>query len=1183
MCDRASAYDRARFDLATHLIVEAGAGAGKTEALTQRYAYAIVRGGCAPGQILAVTFTRKAAAEMRQRSRQALGLCLHTGMARARWDADAVTAIPEVDRQRIRAAMAELGGAPIDTFHGFCATLLRRFPIEAGLDPGFTVLDPAAASLRRSAAVEAYLEPILGVPDHELFPVLMGLLTTYDYSLVCRTVSYLDSLSGTGPAEGLTDGAARAACSFFSEHPLLAALWPPGRAGEDEAGCAIAAAVAAFRAEPTLGRLAGIGTAVTLKHGAKDAEWKDDFRVLRDDLLPKLKDASDPAGLSATAQRAQDAWAACRRLASAEALQPFSPAELDYNGLERKALELLRDPERRARIRRDLDLRHILVDEYQDTNHIQRRILYYLAGCPDPDAASPAFPDDAPRLFCVGDPKQSIYRFRGAQVEVFSQTARHITTCLGGTRLALDRNYRSSPALIAFYNHLFSDTDGVFSRPRNAGPADYEPVYLDMFDPGPPVGSAGAPPAVFCHLINPPAAGATDGSDVPDEERADSSDEAPPSQDEVLWIADQIRRFVGHTDPRRGTPLSFRDIAVLKYSVQSIQPLRDALHQAQIPYYVVGSRGLMDCQEVEDVCQWLHLLARPDDDLALAACAKQPWIGLTDAHLLALHSATVDALRLRPELEGADFTVAALAGSLAGRLRHLRLAAEAPESPAVNAGLERLQARFAALLDLAGRVPAAVLAGQIVALNGMRETWACWRRQGDADDRWDARTRVANLDRFLELLRQGCRDSADLSGLIRYLDEIAAGSDTGQEAQLVGERDDVVRIMTIHQAKGLEFPVVFVMGIDSLSGRGGAESIVTAPDSLPIVRLPGAKGSLAELQHLDPLSLAAAQIRRLKDYAERRRLFYVATTRARSYLCLSGTYRPDDEKNGKARRTIHNRHDGASWLVARFGMREATDWAEDPHAQWSAEESRWLAHGFPGAVAARFAPEPAAAATGTSDAITPIPLPTSAWRPVTLLQPSALAGNGDTAPPEAVLPAELSGPVVEKPRGVENLLGDLFHRLMAEWDFQDGSLAGQIARLLSAEFPKDDPMRPTAEAFLRLCTGSFRALEWRGQRLQSLFAEALRQGRLHREWPFTHWGNAGEDRPGTAEWISGKIDVILEQDRCCQVFDYKTGFEPPAHYAAQMRVYREALRMALPPDVAVPPPVLLYVEGWQMA
>ncbi|NLF17928.1 MAG: hypothetical protein GX595_11825 [Lentisphaerae bacterium] len=260
-------------------------------------------------------------------------------------------------------------------------------------------------------------------------------------------------------------------------------------------------------------------------------------------------------------------------------------------------------------------------------------------------------------------------------------------------------------------------------------------------------------------------------------------------------------------------------------------------------------------------------------------------------------------------------------------------------------------------------------------------------------------------------------------------------------------------------------------------------------------------------------------------------------------------------------------------------MREATDWAADPRAQWPGEESRWLAHDFPCAAPARVTAGPISVATGMPAVIEPIALPTSDWQRVTLLQPSGLTSNAVAAPPEAVFPAELSGSPVTKPRGAENFLGDLFHRLMAEWDFQDGSRDGLIARLLAAEFREDSPLRPTAEAFLRLCVGNFRDLEWRGQRLQPIFAQALAQGRLHREWPFTHRGTAGEAGAVTTAWISGKIDVMLEQDGCCQVFDYKTGFEPPAHYAGQMHVYREALQVALGPDTGVPPPVLLYVES----
>jgi ATP-dependent helicase/nuclease subunit A len=1119
--------------------------------------------GASPQQILAVTFTRKAAADMRSRVRQALQECLldRVGIDGQPLDDD--------DLRRIAQALDEIGTAPINTIHGFCADLLRRFPIEADVDPGFTVLEPAVATERAATNAAEYLETIAADPGHPQRSELQQLLNCYDFSDIARTVSALRSLTGDIRSRLADRDMHRQelAAEFRAMNVVERIIDRLAGSGNDDVRNRAEHIRAS--AAPPFADLFGVFAGTRSPWGLDDEEDKAAAQFLRDHIFGSChKAVADYAAEAAATERLD--WLLA--IAGASDFPDFlSAGELDYDRLEAAALRLLADPEQRAAVRRRLDLTHILVDEYQDANTIQQTIVYRLLGLDGPEAAATGLPDGPPWFFAVGDPKQSIYRFRNAEVEVFRRTAAHIRVSASGRELEFTGNWRSTPELVAFYNHLFDDASGVFSHYLRAEPAPYEPCYTPMCvqDAPTPPGPPESPP-VGCFLLPDAIA----HCDAP-EEHEEKGDEL--SAPEATWIAKQIAHLTRAED---GSQPEFRcrDIAVLKYSVRDVSDLTRELDRYNIPHFVVGTRALLDRLEVRDVISWLRVLARPDDDLALVSCAKQPWIGLTDRDLWTLKCS--ERFRRPDDVEPREGDIPAedLARSYRCRLELLELDAPAGDTEdgrRINTALARLRQRLESLKQIAGRVPVAELVERIVRENDMRRMWAGWRNPALPGDRLAARRRIANVEQFVILVANGADVMTDPANLLDWLGAVADSPDSAADAQLLAEDADVVRIMTIHQAKGLEFPVVFVMRIDSLTGSaGGRGPLVNVIDGRPTVTREAPDMPITKAKQADPLTAVVRQHGALKDAAEKRRLFYVAVTRAEKRLFLSGKYKPLAKEPSYA--SIVSDKNAGLWLARRYALEFDS---EDPAAPLRVPKT--LSHFlWPGATgeppAAAIVPEPPAQA--------PHPVePTMTWQSIVTLNPSIATSAdlgvpaGSLRVPEAIFAAFPAGAATKDP-ALARQYGDLFHAFMAQWDFDDASADALLNRLVEGTFGDDAEAVTAAAAFVRDCVTRFNALEFSGCRsIRDTFAAALADGRLHRERPFTHWRNSTSGCD-TAEWVSGTIDVLLEADGGVHIYDYKTGTEPPSHYAPQMQLYGDAVQTALGTAPIVRGPVLLYVE-----
>ena len=805
------------------LVVRAGAGTGKTHALVTLYLHLVggataARRRVAPPRIAVVTFTDKAAGELKERIRARLGAVVAHPEAIDRLEPTLAAAARELgvalpEPAAWAEALASLGAAPIGTFHSFCGNLLRRHAARAGLDPEYTLLDEAEVSARATQAAERAILEALTAGDEDV----EELVAQYNFRAIGRSRGLVELLvdlrarraeEGRG-AVGLEGNyeprAVRrdfdAAVARFGEVArgvggVAQELGPKTKSAPLARELAARVATLDFaRSDDVAGFLGG---ARRLMGGAAGT-WKE-----------ALKLAAERLSLAQTSLRAAPLAAALARLVGAVdggyRAHKRRAGVVDFSDLLTMARDLLRDDAAvRASVRARFDA--VLVDEFQDTNPVQAELVR-LVGGRQPD-------DDGARLFVVGDRKQSIYEFRGADVAVFARAADELVA-RGGAEELLTQSRRSAPSLLALTNALFARAlDG------------YEPAKDDL---------------------SPFRTDVTDGTG------AELITVAPgPSAECRLREARAVARRIAEL---RAGGRRLGDIAILLRRFTHLYDYLDALRAAALPYFVVRGRGFFAAQEVRDLASALSVIDDPDDLLSLVALLRSPIVGVSDE------------------------TVARL--SLAGQLRTRVLldpSSALPEAlaPAERDGLERFAVRFRELRLIADRLGPAACAQAIVDDGDLVALLASTP---------DGEQRVANLMRLVEKAREFEARGGDLRAFANWLRRAAApgGEAQAAEAQVADERDDVVRVMTVHQAKGLEFPVVFVPACGGLERSDHAPIVYDADEGLGLKlrdeRAPVRVHSIA--------SRRVADVRNARQAAESLRVFYVAATRARDLVVFSG-------------------------------------------------------------------------------------------------------------------------------------------------------------------------------------------------------------------------------------------------------------------------------------------------------
>jgi ATP-dependent exoDNAse (exonuclease V) beta subunit len=1057
------------------LIVEAGAGTGKTGVMVDRYCRLVCEQGVSPDAVLAFTFTDKAAAELRQRIRTEIELRAEQGSERA------------------RGLLPGLGAAWVTTIHGFCNRLLSAHPVAIGIDPRFRVIDAPEAERAAREAFDEALEAFLGEAGEEgedtiaAFDIggLRGMVIAAHAELRSRGAA--EPALPDPPAPDLPGALRRAAEAAERTAEEL----KPGSANRELVERALEL-LTDPAGPPTLDELASVRT------GSK-AQPMAEYREAIEAALTAVAEAGD--GGRAYRHLGELLTLFTARFAAVKERR----AGIDFEDLQILAARLLERTEAGAAYRTRFS--HLLVDEFQDTNRLQLRLVEALRG-------------PATQLMVVGDELQSIYGFRHADLDVFRERRGAIAASSDGEILPLSGNFRSRPEVIGAVNALGERLLGADFRPLRVGAP---PQWAEP---------SGEGPAVEMLLTG------RNGWDE-DEIRLEPATDArtPPNQlAEARFLATRLREL-----SEQGVDRSA--MVVLLRSFTRLDAHEDSLERAGLRPYVVGGRGYWSQQQVADVCTLLATIANPLDDQALLGSLASPAGGLAPDTLWLLRAAAGSGRHIWPTIEVA-------AGLGEDEQTDRERLEEIPETE-----LRLLQGFAETLHGLRRRTTSLSLPGLIDA--AVTETGydlaVLMRPSGEA--------RFANVRKLTRLAADfEAAEGRDLRGLLDFL-AARADADADAQAATTVEGHDGVRIMTIHSAKGLEFDVVAIphlsRGLLPFSGTP-LLTLGREPEEPRVgmqLRRLGARG-LNLFAQLELCEEAQA-----REAEEELRLFHVGATRARERLLLSGVINPTPSSQPTPGMAVIER------IAAAFEVdRERDSTIEVPAPEPRPGLDLELA---PSQIAIRVSqpsPERVRELTAVHHARDPAPEPgagpaplvggRSAAEPNRPLSYTSISahGGGDIAPVDSDV--ALREGLGEGSSGGEEAAarGIAVHALL-EWSRSNGwreppaELIGRISA--SAEVGADSEL--PAETLLE----PLRA--WLGS---GFFDERVREERSRAEVPLLI------EVAGTV--LRGSIDLLVEEDGAPPlIVDYKTDrvdgtplAELAARYEIQQAIYGLAVTEA---------------------
>ncbi|MCE9658281.1 MAG: UvrD-helicase domain-containing protein [Burkholderiales bacterium] len=833
---------RALTDLEATLLVEAAAGTGKTALIAGRLTM-LLASGSAPSSLAAITFTEAAASELSDRVHRYVDTLLEGGLPTPIKAAlpSGLTAQQLAQLSQARGRLEELTAT---TIHGFCQKLIQSYAVEADVDPGAQVLDETHAKIAFDRVFDQWLRRRLTTTAGSDDPI--ALLSKEDPTRVVSTLRRLATfrrdhrsaraiapdLSGRPDVELVAAvDAFRAWHTCVDAEPRTAALL-----GDFEVLASFYQDT--FKTTPTFASLWALG------HPPRVPSMRDESYDFR---LPQLKGAWRQVAGEAEGDRLHDealshitrvhacfrallgkvatalVWTLSSELDEVlEAYSQFkrSAAVLDFDDLLYGARDLVKGHEN-VRIALSQRFSRILVDEFQDTDPIQAEILFRIAAVDFADR----WEDSTLRsgaLFMVADPKQAIYRFRGADIECYERARRAVRNQHAEGVLRVTSSFRSLPEILAHVNRCF---ETQLSAPGQPG---YVPLTSTRRE------APRALPCVAKRTIKlPPSPRVNDVRDA-----------------EAREVAEICARLIGNMevvlDDGARRPLLPADIALLAPAGTQLQRYEHALDEIGLPYASQAGKSLFERQEIQDLVSLARSLADPFDTLALGALLRGPLIGLTEEELLDI-TAALPANADRP--------------SLAPRLSLFT----DPESVSHPLAKEALIALRALWRRSATTTPMLLLSDAIERLR-VRALLAV--REGERSSR-----ALANVDVFLETAR-----AYDVRGLQQFVRDVSR--DWAQrEARAEGRVEstgDAIEIVTIHSSKGLEWPVVIL--INTVTQFPSRVQFVHRPsdDTLHWVLGDAVPPDLSAALEKDEESSAR----------ERERLFYVAFTRARDLLVL---------------------------------------------------------------------------------------------------------------------------------------------------------------------------------------------------------------------------------------------------------------------------------------------------------
>ena len=815
------------------IAVTAGAGSGKTRVLVGRYLH-LVEQGHALRSLVAITFTDKAAREMRTRIR-----------------AEIQRRLSESTSDTWQRAFTELDAARIGTIHSLCADVLRAHPAEAALDPNFIVLEEGQSAAWQAQAIEAALAwattrsdtaPLIGLFKEGKLRAVLELLIEkrLDVATAWQMITPLETILKQWLAERLDAASWREALQTLAE--------VRSRKADDRLEIARRAVLDCWQAATTARAASDWDTlfnglaqlrAATSTQGQK-ANWDAaDLETARE-AMKTLRDSYDAECAPLIGKAGTVSWSLDQQLAAAlpalqllhtHALQEYQRLKdeqqaLDFDDLESRAAQLL-TTQPAVRQRWQQEVQAVLVDEFQDTNARQRDIVYALTGfapavslralsakqshfqqqeIASSQKALLAMTTQSGELFIVGDSKQSIYKFRGADVTVFRQVQSDVTAA-GGLAVDLDLTFRAHHALVQNLNELLRPVLGDTIDPARPYDVPFAELRAQRQQPDKPAQRA---PFVEFHL----GVGET----------AANGREAAASA-----LAQRLHEL------HRDEDLAWSDVALLFRATSSFAVYEDALERAGIPFITIAGRGFYDRPEIRDVLNALAAIYDPTDDLALAGLLRSPAIGLSDADLY--------LLRFAP---GSD---------------QPRALWETLKTSEVFGNFGSL---IAELHDLSGRVSVAEVLKHFLDVTHYRAVLST-APQGHRLRR--------NVDQLL-----ADAHTSRLISLGEFLEYVQTLEDTGvRSGEAPVEAGGAVQLMTVHKAKGLEFSVVVIA--DAAHETPHRSSNVLLDEHL------GLRIDLTDADDAHPIIYRLARlIEQDKDDAEDKRLLYVAATRAKEKI-----------------------------------------------------------------------------------------------------------------------------------------------------------------------------------------------------------------------------------------------------------------------------------------------------------
>jgi len=1131
------------------LIVCAAAGSGKTAVLVERIVQLICE-GCPVENMLVVTFTNAAAGEMRQRIGDALGKAA-------------------ADNPALAEQLMALPRASISTLHRFCGNLMREHFHALGIDPAFRIADEQECGVLARQAMEDALYACYEAGGED-FMAADACYTQEEMTDFAERIyrfmmtrpdpwAWLESsiAACAQDAQALKEGRA-VQLMLASAREQIAALLQDARGTlalcHGEGGPAHYAAAAAEDVSllDTLAEAAERGYEA-LAHALSAAQFaalgrKKKGDVFDEDIAESVKARREVLKKAVKAMAGQ--YALSLEDAAADLLLTQAPLRglavlirtydalysahkrqrnvMDFNDLEHGALRALQNEAVREALH--AQYRYVFVDEYQDSSAIQEAIIGSFAR--------------ADGQFCVGDVKQSIYRFRQAEPGLFLQKAARYDSEAEplARRIDLQRNFRSRANVLAAVNAVFESI-----MRKDVTEIDYD--ERERLLPGLPV-REDDPPAEM-HVIyrqldavqdEAPAEEAEEDEGGEDEEAANERELAAIEREALVACA-RIRELVGTPffDAKLGAerPLSYRDMAILMRVSRGCAPLAaDILQKEGIPAFCDASEGYFDMPEIRAVMALLETIDNGAKDTALLAALRGAACALSDAQLAQIRIHTPDTKipyheAVRRYREEMDDELAVPLRDFESRIARWRLCAR---HQGVDALLSRIYAETGFVAQ-AGALP------------------------GGA-------ARQANLHLLITRARAYMQaQGGSLTGFLRYAQRLHAGGDS-MSASAIGENEDVVRIMTTHKSKGLEFPVVFVLGMGRKMNAQTTRARLLLDGELgvglPCVDV--ALGSERDTLLRRAMRLKAAQ----EQLAEEVRILYVAMTRARERLILIGECAGDTpmdrwrgERSAAAIRAMRTGLDMVCPVLMQHGAVLTI-----PEEAVRAGDSHWrvFAHAAGGAAGAarrddaavaHLLAQLACAEPGEAKDVLAFRIGegTKAVRKTTV---SAVLRDEKRAADEELRRRDVE--VMRLPRFMQEKtmtgaqIGTAFHRAMCMVDLEALRCAASLEHEISAQLER---LRArgvlTAQEYEavppRMLVGFFASPA--GVRL-------LASGEIHREWAFTY----RREHEGQTQLVQGVIDCCFVENGQWVLIDYKTDRDAKGaieRHRGQLGLYAEAL------------------------